>query len=259
MRAVWRGTVSIGLVSIAVRVLAATQDHDFRFHHVHRADAGRIRYRRECEACGEEIDFADVARGYELPDGRLVLLGKDDFESLPSVTDRAIRVVHFVPAGDLHPIFFQRSYYLEPEDNAVQPYVLLRLAMERTQRAAIVKIAMRRREVLAALHTRGDMMMLHTMLWPDEVRPADFPFQQREVTVRPQELTAATALVTSMSAPFRPEEFTDDYQQALAQMIDAKADDAQPPPIPPQRAGDTTMDLLEALRLSVERARLDEY
>ncbi|MET0237863.1 MAG: Ku protein [Kibdelosporangium sp.] len=259
MRAVWRGTVSIGLVSIGVRAFAATQDHDFRFHHVHRADAGRIRYRRECEACGREIDFADVARGYELPDGRLVLLDKDDFDSLPTAPDRAIRVAHFVPAVDLHPIFFHRSYYLEPEDNAVQAYVLLRLAMERTQRAAIVKTAMRRREVLAALHTRGDMVTLHTMLWPDEVRPADFPFQQREVTVRPQELTAATALVTSMSSPFRPSEFTDDYQDALGRLIEAKAGEAQPPPIPPQRDGDSTMDLLEALRLSVERARLEDY
>lgn len=259
MRAVWRGTVSIGLVSIPVRVFPATRDHDFRFHHVHRADAGRIRYRRECEACGEEVDFADVVRGYELPDGRLVLLDKDDFDSLPTVGDRSMRVAHFVPVADIHPIFFQRSYYLEPEGNAVQPYVLLRLAMERTHRAAVVRIAMRRREILAVLHTRGDVLVLHTMLWPDEVRPADFPFQQREVTVRPQELDAATALVTSMSTGFRPTEFTDDYQDALARLIEAKASEAQPPPIPPQRDGDTTLDLLEALRLSVERARLDEY
>jgi DNA end-binding protein Ku len=258
MRAVWRGTVSIGLVSVAVRVFAATQDHDFRFHHVHRADAGRIRYRRECEACGEEIEFADVVRGYELPDGRLVLLEKDDFDGLPNAQDRSIRVAHFVPVGEIHPIFFQRSYYLEPEGSAVQAYVLLRLAMERARRAAIVRIAMRRREILAVLHTRGDLLVLQTMLWPDEIRPADFPFRQRDVTVRPQELDAATALVTSMSDGFRPDEFTDDYQDALARLIEARTGNAQPPPIPPQRDGDTTMDLLEALRLSVEQAQVEQ-
>jgi DNA end-binding protein Ku len=241
-----------------VRVFPATEDHDFRFHHVHRADGGRIRYRRECEACGEEVDFADVVRGHELPDGRLVILDKDDFDALPRVSDRSMQVVHFVPASELPPVYFQRSYYLEPEDNAVQPYVLLRLALERTQRAAIAKIAMRRREILGALHARGDMLMLHTLLWPDEIRPADFPFQQRDVTVRPQELAAATALVMSMSSAFRPGQFTDEYREALARLIEARTDEALPPPIPPQRDGDTTLDLLEALRLSVERARFDD-
>lgn len=259
MRAVWRGTVTIGLVSIGVRAYAATKDHDFRFHHVHRADAGRIRYRRECEACGEEIDFADVARGYELPDGRLVLLDRADFDSLPSSSDRAMQVQYFARAGDIHPIYFQRGYYLEPEDNAVQSYALLRQAMERTQRLAIVKICLRRREVLAAVQPRGDMLVLHTMFWPDEILPAEFPVLQREITVRPQELAAATALVTSMAAEFRPGEFTDVYQEALADLIEAKTEEAQSPPIPVQRDGDTTMDLLEALRLSVERARLDDF
>jgi DNA end-binding protein Ku len=258
MRTVWRGTVAIGLVSIAVRVAAATEDHDFRFRHVHRADGGRIRYRRECEACLEEIDYADVARGYELEDGRLLLLEKADFDTLPGAAERSMQVLHFVPVNDVHPTFFQRAYYLEPEDNAVQPYVLLRLALERTHRMAIVKVAMRRREILAAIHVRGDMLMLHTMLWPDEVRAPDFPFLQRDVTVRPQELAAATSLVVSMADSFRPGEFRDEYREALAQLIEARTEDAQAPPIPPQRDGDTTMDLLEALRLSVERAQLDD-
>ncbi|CAM3714225.1 Ku protein [Kibdelosporangium persicum] len=258
MRAVWRGALAVGLVSIGVRAYAATKEHDFRFHHVHRADAGRIRYRRECEACGEEIDFADVARGYELPDGRLVVLDRADFDTLPHPSDRTMQVRSFVAAGDIHPVFFQRSYYLEPEDNAVQPYVLLRQAMERTRRLAVVKVALRRREVLAAVRQRGDMLMLHTMLWPDEIQPADFPFLRREVTVRPQEVAAATALVTSMAAQFRPDDLTDDYHEALARLIEARTAEAQAPPIPVQRDGGTTMDLLEALRLSAERARLDD-
>ncbi|TCO55173.1 DNA end-binding protein Ku [Actinocrispum wychmicini] len=254
----WRGALSIGLVSVGVRVYAATEDHDFRFRHVHRADGGQIRYRRECEACLEEVEYTDVARAYELADGRMVLLEKADFDLLPGAADRSMQVVTFVPVADVHPVFFQRSYYLEPEDNAVQPYVLLRLALERTQRVAIVKVAMRRREVLAAVGTRDDMLVLHTMLWPDEIRVPDFPFLQREVTVKPQELAAATSLVVSMSSGFRPGEFTDDYQEALAELIAARTEEAQPPPIPPQRDGDHAMDLLEALRLSVERTRFDD-
>nr|WP_063779422.1 Ku protein [Kibdelosporangium sp. MJ126-NF4]CEL23514.1 Ku domain protein [Kibdelosporangium sp. MJ126-NF4]CTQ89128.1 Ku domain protein [Kibdelosporangium sp. MJ126-NF4] len=258
MRAVWRGTVAIGLVSIGVRMYAATKDHDFRFHHVHRADAGRIRYRRECEACADEIDFDDVARGYELPDGRIVLVEQSDFDTLPSPADRTMQVLQFVPSSDIHPVYFQRCYYLEPDDNAVQPYTLLRLAMERTQRLAIAKFGMRRRETLAAVQPKGDVLVLHTMMWPDEIVPADFPFLRREMTVRPQELAAATALVTSMATDFRPDEFTDDYQRAMSNLIEVKSGEAQPQPIPVQRDGDTAVDLLEALRLSVERARLDD-
>src|ERR1043165_6484926 len=254
MRAVWRGTMAIGLVSIGVRAYAATKDHDLRFHHVHRADAGRIRYRRECEACGEEVDFADVTRGYELPDGRIVLVEQSDFDTLPAPSDRTMQVLQFVPGNAVSAVYFERAYHLVPEDTAVQPYTLLRLAMDRTRRLAIVKISMRRREVLAAVQPMGDVLVLHTMLWPDEVLPAEFPFLRREVTVRPQEIAAATALVTSMAADFRPAEFTDEYQHALAGLVDAKSTDAQPPPIPVQRDGDTTLDLLEALRLSVERA-----
>ncbi|ALG11153.1 Ku protein [Kibdelosporangium phytohabitans] len=258
MRAVWRGAMAIGLVTIGVRAYAATKDHDFRFHHVHRADAGRIRYRRECEACADEIDFADVTRGYELPDGRIVLMEQSDFDTLPSPSDRTMQVMRFVPAGDVPPLYFHRGYHLEPDDNAVQPYTLLRLAMERTRRLAIVKFSMRRRETLAAVRPMGDVLVLHTMLWPDEVLPADFPFLRREMTVRPQELAAATALVASMAAEFRPEELTDDYQRALGEVIEAKSAVAHEPPIPVQRDGDTALDLLEALRLSVERARLDD-
>jgi DNA end-binding protein Ku len=258
MRTVWRGAISLGLVTIPVRAYAATEDHDLHFHHVHRADGGRIRHRRECEACGAVVDFADISRGYELDDGRLVMLDKDDFDALPRATGHTMRVVHFVPAGEVPPIYFQRSYYLEPEDTAVHAYVLLRQALERTQRTAIVKIAMRRREILGAVHSEGDMLMLHTMLWPDQIRPPEFSFLDREVTVRPAELAAATSLVSSMTSPFDPGDFTDEYRAALEQLIETRAEDAQPPPIPPQRVGDQTMDLLEALQLSVERARAED-
>nr|WP_240542971.1 Ku protein [Solihabitans fulvus] len=242
-------------MTIAVRLFAAVDQHDLRFHHVHRADAGRIQHRRVCASCGEEVDAADVTKSYELDDGRMVLLEQEDFERLPSPTSHTIDVVQFVSPEDIDPIYYRRSYYLEPDDAAVQAYVLLRQALERARRMAIVRITVRQREMLATLHTRGDLLVLHTMLWPDEIRVPDFAFLDRDVTVRPAELTMATSLVATMSAPFTPGEFADRYRDALAGLIEAKAAGADLPAIPEPRDADTHVDLATALRDSIDQAR----
>jgi DNA end-binding protein Ku len=255
MRSIWRGAISFGLVTIGVRLFSATEEHDFRFHQMHREDGGRIKYRRVCSVCGEEVAFADIAKGYELDDGRVVVLDAEDFESLPIETDRSIQVLEFVPVEEIDPIYFQKSYYLEPDKAAVRPYVLLRTALEDAERLAVVKITIRQRQTLATLRARDDVLVLHTMLWPDEIRRAEFDFLGGEVEVRPQELRMAASLVESMAGSFDEEEFTDDYRDAMERLITAKAEGAVLPVVEESEESGEVIDLMTALERSVEAAR----
>jgi DNA end-binding protein Ku len=256
MRAIWKGAVSFGLVNVPVRLFAATQEHDIRFHQVHRADGGRIRMKRICSVCGEEVSYDQLAKGYEAEDGRLVVLTDEDFESLPLATGHEIDVVEFVPTQQVDPILYGRSYYLEPDARAAKPYALLREALETTERVAVVKVALRQRESLAVLRVRDRVIMLQTLLWPDEVRAADFPILKEEVELRPQEMRMAASLVDSMATDFEPDEFEDEYQKALFDLVDAKLEGAPPAPVQStEEASTEVVDLLTALQASVDRAR----
>jgi DNA end-binding protein Ku len=256
MRAIWKGAVSFGLVSIGVKLFSATEEKDIRFHQVHRSDGGRIKYKRTCSVCGEEVSYDDIAKGYDLGGGEMVILTDDDFADLPLSTSRAIDVLQFVPAEQVDPILYNKAYYLEPEGVAAKPYVLLREALLESERVAIVKVALRQREQLATLRVRDGVLVLNTMLWPDEIRQPAFDFLDEDIKVRSQELAMASSLVDSMAADFEPEEFTDDYRAALQQVIDAKVSGKEivaPPEVEEAPAG--AIDLMAALRASVERAR----
>ncbi|MBB5953452.1 DNA end-binding protein Ku [Saccharothrix tamanrassetensis] len=256
MRAVWRGSVTFGLVTFPVRLFSATREHGFRFRQVHRADGGRIRHRRVCEVCAEEVALVDVVKGYELADGRLVLFEPEDFEGLPVVSGRTIEVVQFAQADQVDPILLDRSFYLEPERSAVRSYCLLRDALERAWRVAVVRVAIRRRESLAVVRPRGRVLVLQTLLWPDEVREPDFGFLGDAVVESGlPEVRVATSLVNSMTAEFDPGVFSDGYRDALAGLIEAKAAGAE---IPVSRAPEETgggLDLMTALRRSLDRVR----
>jgi DNA end-binding protein Ku len=256
VRAIWKGAVSFGLVNVPVRVYGATQEHDIRFHQVHRADGGRIRMRRICTVCGEEVAYDQLAKGYESPDGRVVVLSDDDFSGLPLATGREIDVLEFVPTDQVDAVLFDRTYYLEPEARATKPYVLLREALEATDRMAVVKVALRQRETLAVLRVRDKVIVLQTLLWPDEVRAADFDVLETDVDLRPQELAMAQSLVESLAADFDPSAYTDRYAQAVAELVEAKLEGAAPAPAPASEASSTeVVDLLTALQRSVDRAR----
>lgn len=258
MRSVWKGAVAFGLVNVPVRLYSATTDHDIRFHQVHRGDGGRIRYKRTCDVCGQEVSYAEIDKGYETDDGRIVTLTKEDFESLPVASGHEIDVVEFVPADEVDPLLLDRSYYLEPDEKALKPYALLREALAETERMAVVKIALRQRESLAVLRVRDKVIVLQTMLWPDELRQPEFPLLDREVTVRRQEVTMASSLVESLAAPFEPARFEDDYKAALEALIDAKLTGGEVRSIEPGAAkgdeGDLD-DLVSALRRSVDAAK----
>jgi DNA end-binding protein Ku len=256
MRSIWNGTISFGLVSIAVKLYAATEERQIRFHQLHATDGARIRYRRTCVGCGEEVDYDHLAKGYDLGGGDMVMLTDDDFAGLPLASTHAIDVLEFVPAAQIDPVLYANAYYLEPVDAALKPYVLLREALIRTNRVAIVKVALRQREQLATLRVRGNVLLLNTMVWPDEVREPAFGFVDTDVETRPVELAMASSLVESMATDFEPGQYSDNYRTALQAVIEAKIAGRDL-----IRASDevvlptAVVDLMTALRASVERAR----
>ena len=256
MRAIWKGAVSFGLVSIPVKLYTATEEKDVSFHQVHREDGGRIRYKRVCQIDGEEVAYADIAKGYELPSGETVVLTDDDFADLPLTSSRVVDVLSFVPLEQVDPIYFAKSYYLEPEKTATKPYVLLRDALEQADSVALVKVAIRTRESLATLRVRDGVLVLETMVWPDEVRAPDFGFLDEDVTVRPQELAMAESLIESMSADFDPDLYHDEYRQALEKVIEAKIEGREvvEQPVQEEDTG-SVVDLMAALRASVAAAK----
>ena len=183
------------------------------------------------------------------------MLTDEDFAKLPVVTDKSIQVLEFVPAEEVDPIFFQKTYYLEPDKTAGRPYVLLRQALEDTDRHALVKISVRQRESLGILRARDDVLVLHTIFWPDEIRKPDFGFLDEDLEIRPQELKMATSLIDNMAGSFAPDQFTDEYRDALAGLVEAKADGAELPERPVEEDAGGVIDLMTALERSVEQSR----
>jgi DNA end-binding protein Ku len=255
----WSGAVSFGLVSVPIKLYSATTNHDIRFHQVHAADGGRIKYRRTCSIDGEVVEYADIVKGYETDDGELITLDDADLDSLPQVSGHEIDVIEFVPADQIDPMLFDKSYYLEPEAKAAKPYALLREALVQTDRVAVVRFALRQRESIALLRVRDKVIVLQTMLWPDEVRLPEFDILDSEVELRPQEMTMAASLVESLGADFDPSQFHDDYRDAVVEMIERKrtTGESRPAPVEAKASddGDSMTDLLSALQASVDAAR----
>ncbi len=256
MRSIWKGAISFGLVTIPVKLYSATEQKDVSFHQVRRSDGSRIKYKRVAAVDGEEVAYGDIAKGYELSNGETVVLTDEDFKDLPLTTNRAIDVLQFVPLEELDPIFFEKSYYLEPDKAGTKPYVLLRDALEQSGKVAVVKVALRNRESLAALRVRDGVFVLETMLWPDEVRTPDFGFLDEDVEVRPQELAMAGSLIETLSGEFDASQYKDEYREALQQVIEAKVEGREVvQPTEAQPTSGTVVDLMAALRASVEAAK----
>ncbi|MED7929836.1 Ku protein [Nonomuraea sp. LP-02] len=255
MRSIWKGAISFGLVTIPVKLYSATEQKDVSFHQVHRKDGGRIRYKRVCQLDGEEIPYADIAKGYELATGEMVVLTDEDFEDLPLTTSRRIDVLQFTPAEQIDPIYFAKSYYLEPDAQGAKPYVLLRDALESSGQVAVVKVALRQRESLATLRVRDGVFVLETMLWPDEIRAPDFEFLEEDIEVRAQELKMAESLISTMESDFDPGEYHDTYREALQHVIEAKVEGKEVVPAAEEEEAGPAVDLMAALRASVEAAK----
>jgi DNA end-binding protein Ku len=256
MRAIWKGAVSFGLVNVPVRLYSATENHDVSFRQVHREDGGRIRYQRVCSIDNEPVSYDDIAKGYETEDGDMVVLTDEDFKDLPAASSKEIAVQKFVPADQIDPMLLDRSYYLEPDKSATKPYILLRDALEHADRMAVVTVSIRTRMTMAVLRVKDGVIVMQTMLWPDEVRAADFATLDEDAHATSKELDMANMLVESLAGDYDPDEYEDDYAIALEALVKAKLEGGEVRQAP-ERKEETgeVVDLLAALAKSVEKAK----
>lgn len=269
MRAIWSGAITFGLVNVPVKLYSATEDHDVELHQVHDADGGRIRYQRRCEVCGEIVDYKRIAKAH-VDDEQTVVLSQAELDAIPQERNREISVVEFVPSEQIDPLYFERSYYLRPSGQTMKAYVLLRRTLEQTKRTAVVQFALRQKTRLAALRVRENVLVLQTLLWPDELREPAFAeidgsgdgegARSARVRISAKEMQLSTALVKSFSDDFDPSRFRDEYQEQLRQLIDAKrlkgdAIDTDETFGDSEHPGGEVIDLMEALKRSVQRSR----
>jgi DNA end-binding protein Ku len=260
MRSIWKGAISFGLVNVPVKVYSATESHDVSLHQVHAKDGGRIRYQRRCEVCSKVIAYEDIDKAYD--DGqRTVVLTAEDFESLPAERSHEIEVVEFVPDDQIDVMRLDKAYYLEPEERALKPYTLLRRALEDSDRTAVVRFALRQKTRLAVLRVRGDVLLLQTMLWDDEVREAAFDVLDTTPRISAKERELAAQIVDSLAADFDSSEFKDDYQEQLRTLVEAKLEKGDSldteATFGEQEKGEEAdvVDLMDALRRSVDKKK----
>nr|WP_251012000.1 Ku protein [Rhodococcus erythropolis] len=260
MRSIWKGSIAFGLVNVPVKVYSATEDHDIRFHQVHAKDGGRIKYNRVCSECGNTVQFADIDKAYDSEDGSRVILSDEDFNKLPAAEKHEIPVLEFVPNDQIDPILFEKSYFLEPDSASPKAYVLLSTVLTESDRTALVHFTLRQKTRLAAMRARDGVLVIQTLLWPDEVRAAEFPSLDDVEKPKAKELKMAQTLVESMAGDFDPTEFTDDYQIQLRQLLDEMIENGGKKVIPAaevdQEGTDAeVVDLVAALQRSVDEAK----
>jgi len=253
-RAMWKGAISFGLVTIPVSVYPATEEKTLRFNQLHEEDGGRVRMKRVCSIDGEEVGYEHIVKGYEYEKDRYVILTDEDFEAIPVESSRAIDIQQFVELEEIDPMQYKKSYYLVPEETGAKAYALLREALNRSGKVGIAKVSFRDKEHLAALRFRDEAFVLETMYWPDEIREADFGGVDVSAKIRPNELEMAQTLIDNLTADWDPTEFKDDYREALLRIVEAKINGEEIEIVEAEPTA-KVVDLMEALKASVAAAK----
>jgi len=254
MKTMWKGAISFGLVSIPVRVYTATDEKTLRFNQLHEKDMGRIRYKRVCAKDGEEIPFDEIVKGYEYEKDHYVVLTDEELDSVPVESSRAIDIEQFVDISEIDPVYFKKSYYLAPEETGIKAYSLLREALREGGRVGIAKVSFRDKEHLAAIRLMDDVIVLDTMFWPDEIRPAEFEELDKAVKARPQEVQMAESLIENLTDKWDPTRYSDEYREALLEIVEKKVAGEEIEVVEaPEEA--KVVDLMEALKQSVEATK----
>jgi DNA end-binding protein Ku len=251
-RSLWTGTISFGLVSVPVRMFSATESKELRFHFLDRRDLAPIGYDKVRRDTGEHVDNDEIVRGFEVEKGRYVPLEDEDLDRLDIELTKTIDILEFVDLDEIDPIYFRKAYYVLPQDGAEKPYRLLVRALEETRKVAIAKIVIRNKQHLAALRPWNGMLLLETMYYADEVRqPEQVDGKQG---LRKPEVEMAKSLVENLSDSFDPAKYDDTYRKELLELLRAKAEGA-PLPEPQAEEGGEVVDLMAALRESVEKTQ----
>jgi DNA end-binding protein Ku len=253
-RAMWKGAISFGLVTIPVSVYPATEEKSVKFNQLHEKDQGRIRYKRVCSVDGEEVPYDEIVKGYEYEKDHYVTMSDEDFDAVPVESSRAIDIHQFVELSEIDPMLYKKSYYLVPEETGAKAYTLLREAMAAESKVGIAKVSFRDKEHLAALRFVDDAFVLETMFWPDEIRGAEFEGVDVDAKVRSQELEMAKQLIDNLTADWNPEEYRDEYREAMLEIVEKKIA-GEEIEVVPQEAPAKVVDLMEALKASVAAAK----
>ena len=252
MRSIWKGSISFGLVNIPVRLYTATEEKDVKFNSLHKVCGTQIRYRKHCPTCGRDVEQDEIVRGFPHEAGFFVTIDDEELASLPVRTTRQVEIVDFVDLAEIDPIYYQKSYYLEPDTGAEKPYALLRRAMLDTNKVAVAKVAIRQKETLACVRVYGRALVLETMFYPDEIRSSErLAGIHAEVPLGERELDMAIKLVENLSEPFQPDKYEDTYRKELLELIQRKAQGAPGAAVHPAPAAGKVIDLMEALEASL--------
>jgi DNA end-binding protein Ku len=251
-RSLWTGTISFGLVSVPVRMFSATESKELRFHFLDRRDLAPIGYNKVRRDTGEHVNDDEIVRGFEVEKGRYVPLEDEDLDRLDIELTKTIDILEFVDLDEIDPIYFRKAYYVLPQEGAEKPYRLLVRALEETGKVAIAKIVIRNKQHLAALRPWNGMLLLETMYYADEVRQPE-QVDGKEGLRRP-EVEMAKSLVENLSDSFDPAKYDDTYRKELLELLRAKAEGA-PLPEPQAEEGGEVVDLMAALRESVEKTQ----
>ncbi|MFF4743365.1 Ku protein [Streptomyces chengbuensis] len=255
MRSIWNGAISFGLVSIPIKLVNATESRSVSFRQIHTEDGGRIRYRKVCELDDQEVSQAEIGKAYEDADGTMIPITDEDLASLPLPTTKTIDIVAFVPASEIDPLQIEGAYYLAANGvPAAKPYTLLREALKRSKKVGVAKFALRGRERLGMLRVVDDVIAMHGLLWPDEVRRPEGVAPDSDVTIRDAELDLADALMDTLGE-VDLDSLHDDYRQAVEELIAAKAEGVELEPQPAPAGGGKVIDLMAALESSVRAAK----
>ncbi|WP_335981958.1 non-homologous end joining protein Ku [Streptomyces sp. CA2R106] len=255
MRSVWSGNLAFGLVSIPVKLGSAVSSHKVSFRQIHLADQGRVRYQKTCELDEEVLTASDIGRAYETPDDQLVQVTDSDLQALPLPTAKTIEVSGFVDLASVDSMQLDTPYFLAPASaGANKPYVLMREALERSGKAAVGKFAMRNSEHLALVTPRDDVLLLQTLRWPDELNNPAEAAPKGSVKISDSELKLADTLIEALGEADLTA-YHDEYAQAVEAMVTAKLEGAEPPTVSEEGGGGKVVDLMAALRASVEQAK----
>ena len=255
-RAIWRGAVSFGMVAIPIKLYPATQGKDISFVTLHSSCHSRLRQKRYCPTHEVEVEQAEVVRGYEFSKDQYVVMEESDFKGLPVNSTHTIEITEFVDLSSIEPIYFERSYVLEPEDVGKKPFYLLRRALENAQRVAIAKVSIRQKEHLCCLRPYESGIVMATMHYPDEIRGnSELNLPDDDALVSDQEMKMAATLIDQLTGPFTPEQHHDEYRAALEKVIEVRLGVSEPVAAAPTPAKGKVGDLMEALRVSIESTK----
>ena len=255
MRPIWKGAISFGMVTIPVKLYSATEQKDVRFRLLHKDDGAPIEEKRFCTADGKEVPWEDLVRGYEISKGEYVILDPEEIDAAKPESSTTIDIGDFVDAAEIDPVYFEKSYFLEPGEGGGKAFSLLKAALDETKRVAIARVTIRTRERLATVRAYDGTLILETMFWPDEIRSTkvlDLP-EGAEGRVRDKELQMARTLVENLADRFRPEAYTDEYRTALEKLI-AQKSRGEVRNARRRRPEPKVIDLMEALRASVAQS-----